>query len=210
MVARDQFVGKWQVPTSNYAMSLRSFDDVCGEVISIGERPALSIHNAAASMRMAVAEAVTNMISVPIESISSIRASANWMAACGENIEDLNLRKGVEALSNFCIDLGIAIPVGKDSLSMRTTWEKDQSNFTVKSTMTGIISAMAPVKDVRTSITTEYKNLEDPCLVLVKPNKFFRLNGSIYQDIFKTSFVDTPDIASEELMHLFDFIHIDI
>ena len=206
MVARDQFVGKWQVPTSNYAMSLRSFDDVCGEVISIGERPALSIHNAAASMRMAVAEAVTNMMSVPIESISSIRASANWMAACGENIEDLNLRKGVEALSNFCIDLGIAIPVGKDSLSMRTTWEKDQSNFTVKSPMTGIISAMAPVKDVRTSITTEYKNLEDPCLVLVKPNNFFRLNGSIYQDIFKTSFTDAPDISSEELLNLFNFI----
>ncbi len=206
MVARDQFVGKWQVPTSNYAMSLRSFDDVCGEVISIGERPALSIHNAAASMRMAVAEAVTNMMSVPIESISSIRASANWMAACGENIEDLNLRKGVEALSNFCIDLGIAIPVGKDSLSMRTTWEKGQSNFTVKSPMTGIISAMAPVKDVRASITTEYKNLEDPCLVLVKPNNFFRLNGSIYQDIFETSFTDTPDISSEELLNLFNFI----
>ncbi len=206
MVARDQFVGKWQVPTSNYAMSLRSFDDVCGEVMSIGERPALSIHNAAASMRIAVAEAVTNMMSVPIESISSIRASANWMAACGENIEDLNLRKGVEALSNFCIDLGIAIPVGKDSLSMRTTWEKDQSNFTVKSPMTGIISAMAPVKDVRTSITTEYKNLEDPCLVLVKPNNFFRLNGSIYQDIFETSFTDTPDISSEELINLFNFI----
>ena len=206
MVARDQFVGKWQVPTSNYAMSLRSFDDVCGEVISIGERPALSIHNPAASMRMAAAEAVTNMMSVPIESISSIRASANWMAACGENIEDLNLRKGVEALSNFCIDLGIAIPVGKDSLSMRTTWEKDQSNFTVKSPMTGIISAMAPVKDVRTSITTEYKNLEDPCLVLVKPNNFFRLNGSIYQNIFETSFTDTPDISSEELKHLFNFI----
>ena len=206
MVARDQFVGKWQVPTSNYAMSLRSFDDVCGEVISIGERPALSIHNAAASMRMAVAEAVTNMMSVPIESISSIRASANWMAACGENIEDLNLRKGVEALSNFCIDLGIAIPVGKDSLSMRTTWEKDQSNFTVKSPMTGIISAMAPVKDVRTSITTEYKNIEDPCLVLVKPNNLFRLNGSIYQDIFETSFTDTPDISSEELLNLFNFI----
>ncbi len=206
MVARDQFVGKWQVPTSNYAMSLRSFDDVCGEVISIGERPALSIHNAAASMRMAVAEAVTNMMSVPIESISSIRASANWMAACGENIEDLNLRKGVEALSNFCINLGIAIPVGKDSLSMRTTWEKDQSNFTVKSPMTGIISAMAPVKDVRKSITTEYKNLEDPCLVLVKPNNFFRLNGSIYQDIFETSFTDTPDISSEELLNLFNFI----
>ena len=206
MVARDQFVGKWQVPTSNYAMSLRSFDDVCGEVISIGERPALSIHNAAASMRMAVAEAVTNMMSVPIESISFIRASANWMAACGENIEDLNLRKGVEALSNFCIDLGIAIPVGKDSLSMKTTWEKDQTNFTVKSPMTGIISAMAPVKDVRASITTEYKNLEDPCLVLVKPNNFFRLNGSIYQDIFETSFTDTPDISSEELLNLFNFI----
>ena len=206
MVARDQFVGKWQVPTSNYAMSLRSFDDVCGEVISIGERPALSIHNPAASMRMAAAEAVTNMMSVPIESISSIRASANWMAACGENIEDLNLRKGVEALSNFCIDLGIAIPVGKDSLSMKTTWEKEQTNFTVKSPMTGIISAMAPVKDVRTSITTEYKNLEDPCLVLVKPNNFFRLNGSIYQDIFETSFTDTPDISSEELLNLFNFI----
>ena len=206
MVARDQFVGKWQVPTSNYAMSLRSFDDVCGEVISIGERPALSIHNPAASMRMAAAEAVTNMMSVPIESISSIRASANWMAACGENIEDLNLRKGVEALSNFCIDLGIAIPVGKDSLSMKTTWEKEQTNFTVKSPMTGIISAMAPVQDVRTSITTEYKNLEDPCLVLVKPNNFFRLNGSIYQDIFETSFTDTPDISSEELLNLFNFI----
>ena len=122
------------MPTSNYAMSSRSFDDVCGEVISI-ERPALSIHNAAASMRMAVEAVTKEDVSLSICFLSEHQL-IGWH---GRNIEDLNLRKGVEALSNFCIDLGIAIPVGKDSLSMRTTWEKDQSNFTVKSPMTGII-----------------------------------------------------------------------
>ena len=121
MVARDQFVGPYQVPVSNYSMSLRSFTSNSGEVVTIGEKPTLAIHNSSASMRMAIAEALTNMISVPIKGLDHIQVSANWMAPTNEEKENYALRSGVEALSKICIDLDISIPVGKDSLSVSYT-----------------------------------------------------------------------------------------
>ena len=122
MTARDQFVGPWQVPTSNFSMSLRSFTDHSGEVVTIGEKPTIAINNPAASMRMAMAEALTNMVSVPILGMDQIQVSANWMAASGENIEDLALRYGVEALSNFAVEFSlqclIASTAAKSSISV--------------------------------------------------------------------------------------------
>ncbi len=194
MTARDQFVGPWQVPTSNFSMSLRSFTDHCGEVVTIGEKPTLAINNPRASMRMAMAEALTNMISVPILGLEQIQVSANWMAASGENIEDLSLRNGVEALSKFAVDLGISIPVGKDSLSMRTKWEEDKNQYTVKSPLSGVITAMAPVDDVRKAITTLLDLEIDSELILVKLNNNARLGGSIFAEVHKLDIEETPDV----------------
>ena len=111
MVARDQFVGPFQVPVSDYSVSLRSFTSNFGEAISIGEKPTLAISDPSASMRMAVAEALTNMAGVVIKGLNYVQVSANWMAPTGEIHEDSALRKGVEALSKICIDLKISVPV---------------------------------------------------------------------------------------------------
>ena len=125
LVARDQLVGRYQVPTSNYAMSTKSFLSNEGDVLSIGEKPTLAIKNPAASMRMALAEALMNLISAPVKNLDLVRLSANWMAACEDENDNYALRLGVEALSKICVELGIAIPVGKDSLSMKTKWHED-------------------------------------------------------------------------------------
>ena len=205
MTARDQFVGPWQVPTSNFSMSLRSFTDHSGEVVTIGEKPTIAINNPAASMRMAMAEALTNMVSVPILGMDQIQVSANWMAASGENIEDLALRYGVEALSNFAVELGISIPVGKDSLSMRTKWEQDSKQYTVKSPLSGVITAMAPVMDVRDAVTTLLDTKIDSELILVKINNKNRLGGSIFSEVYKQDIDNTPDIDDvSSFMKLFN------
>ena len=111
MVARDQFVGPYQVPVSDYSLSMRSYTSKKGEVVSIGEKPTIAISNAGASMRMALAEALTNMAGVVIKGLNYVQVSANWMAASGDNQEDLNLRNGVEALSKLSSKLKISIPV---------------------------------------------------------------------------------------------------
>ena len=198
MTARDQLVGPWQVPTSNYSMSLRSFTDHSGEVVTLGEKPTLAINNPSASMRMAMGEALTNMVSVPIKGMNEIQVSANWMAASGENIEDLALRKGVEALSKFSIELGVSIPVGKDSLSMRTKWDEASDQYVVKSPLSGVITAMAPVQDVRKAVTTLINPDIDSSLLLVKLNSKNRLGGSILSEVYQENIQETPDIESSK------------
>ena len=143
-MARDQFVGPYQVPVSDYSLSLRSFTSNSGEVLSIGEKPTLALSNPAASMRMALAEALTNMAGVVIKGLNNVQVSANWMAASGENEEDLALREGVEALSKISIDLAVSIPVGKDSMSMRTAWDDHEQSKQVTAPLSLIISALNP------------------------------------------------------------------
>ena len=138
-------------------MSTKSFLSNEGDVLSIGEKPTLAIQNPAASMRMALAEALMNLVSAPIKNLDLVRLSANWMAACGDEEDNYALRLGVEALSAMCMKLGIAIPVGKDSLSMKTKWNEGDQEFEVKSPLSGIITAMAPVENVSMAITTEFK-----------------------------------------------------
>ena len=195
MTARDQFIGKWQVPTSNYAMALRSFDSFEGEAIAIGEKPHFAMVDAAASMRMAMSEAIMNLVSVPISSLSNIKVSANWMSATGNNVDDLNLRLGVQALSDFCVDLNIAIPVGKDSLSMSTTWDSEEHSFEVNSPLSGIITAVANVNDVRQAITTEYQNTAHPLLAYVFPDENLALEKNAI-----------PDISPDAIKSMFDFL----
>jgi phosphoribosylformylglycinamidine synthase len=198
LVARDQLVGRYQVPTSNYAMSTKSFLGNEGDVLSIGEKPTLALKNPAASMRMALAEALMNLISAPVKNLDLVRLSANWMAACGDEDENHALRQGVEALSSICIELGIAIPVGKDSLSMRTKWNEDDQELQVKSPLSGVITAMAPVEDVSLAITTEFKEYGSKDLYHLFLNDQSRLGGSIFEEVTSSRIQKVPDIDNIE------------
>ena len=199
MVARDQFVGRYQVPTSNYAMSLRSFLSNQGEVLSIGEKPTIAVQNPAASLRMALAEALMNLVSVPIHSLDLVRLSANWMAACGDDEDDYALRLGVEAISRMCLQLGISIPVGKDSLSMRTKWSDDNQDFEVKSPLSGVITAMAPVEDVSLAVTTELNCAGSKNFYHLSLGEQSRMAGSIFEEVTASHSNKSPDIDDIQL-----------
>ena len=194
LVARDQLVGKYQMPTSNYAMATKSFLGNEGDVLSIGEKPTIAIKNPGASLRMALAEALMNLSSAPVKSLDLIRLSANWMAACGDDEDNYALRLGVEALSSMCIELGIAVPVGKDSLSMRTRWSEVDKDFEVKSPLSGVITAMAPVEDVSLAITTEFNQHGSKNLYHLFLNNECRLGGSIFEEVTSSAVQEVPDI----------------
>jgi len=150
LISRDQLVGPWQVPVSDVAVTLADHYGHAGEAMAMGERTPVAVLNAPASGRLAVAEAITNLLAADVDSLSQVRLSANWMAACGEPGEDAALYATVQAVGKeLCPALGIAIPVGKDSLSMKTKWD-DKS---VVAPVSLIISAFAPVKDVRKTLT---------------------------------------------------------
>ena len=202
MVARDQFIGPYQVPVSDYSMSLRSFTSSGGEVLTIGEKPTIAINNPAASMRMAMAEALLNMSGVYIKGLDEVQVSANWMAATGEGVEDLSLRDGVEALSECCVSLNISVPVGKDSLSMKTKWQEDKSDYVVKSPLSGVITAMAPVEDVRVAVTPELNTDIQSKILHVKLNDKKRLAGSIFSQVTESQFQETPDIDDMQLLKI--------
>ena len=153
-ISRDQMVGPWQVPVSDVAVTLADYDHLHGEAMALGERTPAALLDAAASARLAVAEAITNIIAADIRSLSDVRLSANWMAACGVAGEDAALYAAVRAVGEeFCPQLGIAIPVGKDSLSMQTTWQAAGTSRCVIAPVSLIVSAFAPVQDVRRTWT---------------------------------------------------------
>ncbi|WP_349927045.1 phosphoribosylformylglycinamidine synthase [Acinetobacter sp. A1-4-2] len=199
MVARDQMVGPWQVPVADAAVTTTSLVGYTGEAMAMGERPPVALLNPAASARLAVAESISNIMSAKIEQISDIKLSANWMAAAGQPGEDQALFEGVKAIGmEMCPALGIAIPVGKDSLSMRTTWNDEGEDKSVTSPMSGVITAFAPVTDVRQILTPELKNL-DSVLVRIDLSKGqFRLGGSILAQVYKAIGSVTPDVDSFE------------
>ncbi|MFV5467371.1 phosphoribosylformylglycinamidine synthase [Acinetobacter towneri] len=195
MVARDQLVGPWQVPVADAAVTTTSLQGFTGEAMAMGERPPVALLNPAASARLAVAESISNIMSAKIDQISDIKLSANWMAAAGQKGEDQALFEGVKAIGmEMCPALGIAIPVGKDSLSMRTTWNDEGIDKSVTSPMSGVITAFAPVTDVRKTLTPELKNT-DSVLVRIDLSKGqFRLGGSILAQVYKAIGSVTPDV----------------
>ena len=197
MVARDQMVGRWQVPVADAAVTTTSLQGFTGEAMAMGERPPVALLNPAASVRLAVAEAITNIASANIEQLSDIKLSANWMAAAGQKGEDQALFEAVKTVGmEICPALGIAIPVGKDSLSMRTTWEDDGVNKSVTSPVAGVMTAFAPVADVRKTLTPELKNT-DSILVRIDLSKGqFRLGGSILAQVYKAIGATAPDVDS--------------
>nr|WP_315489994.1 phosphoribosylformylglycinamidine synthase [uncultured Rhodoferax sp.] len=164
---RDQMVGPWQVPVADCAVTLADFKGFAGEAMSMGERTPLAALDAPASGRMAVAEAITNLLAAPIE-LPRVKLSANWMAACGEPGEDAALYATVKAVGlELCPALGVSIPVGKDSLSMRTQWKDENTDKKVTSPVSLIVSAFATLADVRGSLTPQLNASEDTTLVLV-------------------------------------------
>jgi len=169
LVARDQLVGPWQIPVADCAVTAVSFDSNAGEAMAIGERTPLALVDAPASARMAVAEAITNIAAAAIGPLSHIKLSANWMGAAGHRGEDEKLFRAVEAVGMvLCPALGITIPVGKDSLSMRTAWRDSQGHpKTVTAPLSLVISAFAPVLDIRQTCTPQLQFQDCPPTVLV-------------------------------------------
>ena len=167
MISRDQMVGPWQVPVADVAVSLNSYDGYGGEAMAMGERSPVAVLNAPASGRLAVGEAITNILAADIRSLGDIRLSANWMAACGEPGEDADLYATVRAVGvELCASLGLTIPVGKDSLSMRTAWQDAAGGHAVIAPVSVVISAFAPIEDARATLTPEL-DLEQPSRLLL-------------------------------------------
>jgi phosphoribosylformylglycinamidine synthase len=155
-ISRDQMVGPWQVPVSDVAVTLSDYHHYSGEAMAVGERTPAALLSAPAAARLAVAESITNLLAADVGALSDVRLSANWMAACGSEGEDAALYDAVRAIGEqFCPQLSLAIPVGKDSLSMKTAWRSDGVERVVAAPVSLIVSAFAPVRDVRRTWTPE-------------------------------------------------------
>jgi len=202
LVSRDQMVGRWQVPVANASVTLTDYHGFSGEVMSMGERTPLAILDASAAGRIAIGEALTNMASAWVGDLSRTVLSANWMAAAGHAGEDVRLYDCVKAVGmELCPQLGITIPVGKDSLSMKTRWQGDDGEKSVTAPLSLIISAFAPVADVRKTVTPDIK----PCaensylLMLDFGNGLNRLGASALAQVYSQTGkrgADLDDVAS--------------
>lgn len=187
MVVRDQMVGPWQVPVADCAVTTVSYDSYKGEAMSMGERTPLALLDAPASGRMAIAEAITNIAATRIARIEDIKLSANWMCAAGHQGEDEKLYRTVQAVGmELCPELGITIPVGKDSMSMRTSWKDGNQDKAVTAPLSLVISAFSPVMDVRQTLTPQLRTDKgDTDLILVDlGNGKNRLGGSILAQVY--------------------------
>ncbi|WP_200236487.1 phosphoribosylformylglycinamidine synthase [Thiohalocapsa halophila] len=213
LVARDQMVGPWQVPVADCAVTLTDYDGLTGEAMAVGERTPLALLDAPAAGRMAVAEAITNIAAAPIGQLGDIKLSANWMAAAGHAGEDARLYDTVRAVGQeLCPALGIAIPVGKDSMSMRTVWQgADGTEHVMAAPLSLIVSAFAPVTDASRSLTPQLRAepaaalaLEDTDLVLVDLGRGQdRLGGSSLAQVFGRVGSTPPDLDDPALLRGF-------
>ena len=199
LVHRDQMVGPWQVPVADAAVTANTFNGYTGEAMAMGERTPLALFDAAASGRMAVGEALTNILSADIAALGDIKLSANWMVAAGYGTEDDRLYKTVEAIAmELCPALGICIPVGKDSMSMRTVWEEDGEAKSNTAPLSLVISAFAPLADVRGTLTPQLRTDRGASLlVLVDLGRGKnRLGGSALGQVFNQLEGVAPDLDS--------------
>ena len=197
LTVRDQMVGPWQVPVADCAVTAMSFEGILGEAMAMGERTPLAVIDAAASGRMAIGEAITNIAAAPIRAISDIKLSANWMAACGQPGEDAALYDTVRTVGmELCPALGISIPVGKDSLSMRTTWREAGEEKSVTSPVSLIASSFAPVHDIRRVLTPQLcTNAGDTSLIFIDLGRGKnRLGASALAQVTKQIGNSVPDV----------------
>lgn len=204
MNSRDPMVGPWQVPVADCAVTLMSFDGYAGEAMAMGERTPLAVIDAAAASRMAIGEAITNIAAADVE-LADIKLSCNWMAACGQPGEDAKLFDAVRAASELCQQLGISVPVGKDSLSMKTAWREGSEDRLVTAPVSLIASAAAQVGDVRRSLTPQLSTDIDSSLLLVDLGAGRnRMGGSIVAQVTRQIGNDAPDV--EEPVKLAGFV----
>jgi len=210
LVSRDQMVGPWQVPVANAAVTAASFTSHCGEAMAMGERTPLALLNAPASARMAIAEAVTNIASAAIADISDIKLSANWMVAAGHPGEDARLYAAAQAVGmELCPELGICVPVGKDSMSMRTVWQQDGEQRSVTAPMSLVISAFAPVTDVRRTVTPQLQTGqgETDLLLIDLGHGRNRVGGSALVQVYRELGAEAPDLDKpQDLKNLFALV----
>ena len=205
LTARDQMVGRYQTPVADCAVTKMGFDTYRGEAMAMGEKPAVALFDAPASGRMCIGEAITNLAAVNIGDIGNIKLSANWMAACGNAGEDEKLYRTVAAVSETCQDLGISIPVGKDSLSMKTVWQENGAQKSVTSPLSLVITGFAPVADVRKTVTPELKNVADSVLLLVDLGfGKARMGGSALAQVYNETGGEAPDIDAGSLKAFYD------
>jgi phosphoribosylformylglycinamidine synthase len=205
MVARDQMVGPWQVPVSDVAVTTSAFDTYYGEAMSIGERTPVALLNHAASARLAVAESLTNIAGTNIGDIKRIKLSANWMSASNHPGEDAGLYAAVKAIGEeLCPELGLTIPVGKDSMSMKTAWQENGEEKAVTSPLSLVITAFGAVKDVRKTITPQLRQMDGASLMLIDlGNKQNRMGGSCLAQVYGKLGQTTPDVDSAQQLKSF-------
>ncbi len=201
LVARDQMVGPWQVPVADVAVTCADFEHYHGEAMCMGERTPIAVLDAPASGRMAVAEALTNLAAASVLRREDIKLSANWMAACGHAGEDAALYDTVQAVGlAFCPALGLSIPVGKDSLSMKTVWQQDGEAQAMVSPVSLIVSAFAPVDDVRRTLTPQLHDEDSSIWLIDLGAGKKRLGGSALAQVFSATGDTPPDIDSPALL----------
>lgn len=202
LVARDPMVGPWQVPVADCAVTTLNYSGFKGEAMAIGERTPLAVIDSAAASRMAIAEAVTNIAAADVN-LATVKLSANWMAACGVDGEDAKLYAAVKAARDLCLNLGISIPVGKDSCSMRTTWKDGVTDKSVTSPVSLVVSAAGPVSDVRLTVTPELKGTASRLIAFDFGAKKCRMGGSILAQVLQNFGSVAPDFTDTEALKNF-------
>jgi len=205
LVCRDQTVGPWQVPVADVGVTATGYADVTGEALALGERAPIAVIDAPASARMAIAEALTNIAAARIRKLPDVKLSANWMASAATPGEDAALYKAVEAVGmELCPALGIAIPVGKDSLSMRAQWTTGEGRQEVKAPVSLVVTAFAPVVDVRKTLTPQCVLSEDTDLLLIDfGHGKDRLGGSALAQVYGVEGGRPPDLDDPRVLKLF-------
>ncbi len=206
MTARDQMVGPWQEPVADVAVTASGFSATSGEAMAVGERTPAAVRDAAASGRLAVAEAITNIAAAPIAALDKVRLSANWMAAAGFEGDDADLFDTVRAVGmELCPELGIAIPVGKDSLSMRTRWtDESGGERCVAAPVSLVVSAFAPVTDVRATSTPQLETAGESLLLLLDLSAGRdRLGGSCLAQVYGQIGGETADLDEPARLEAF-------
>ena len=209
LCARDQMVGPWQTPAADVAVSAAGFDTYRGYAMAAGERPAIALDAPAASARIAAAEALTNIAAADIGEIGKVKLSANWMADCGDADGRGGLRSAVCGLADsFCRDLGVAIPMGKDSLFMADKWRDENGRaLEVKSPLTAVILSFAPVGDIRKTLTPQLAaDRGDTVIIRIRPAGQTRMGGSILAQAYSQIGAGTPDISADEMRRLWDCV----
>jgi phosphoribosylformylglycinamidine synthase len=207
MTARDQMVGPWQVPVADVAVTTMGYQGYLGEAFAMGERTPLAVFDAPASGRMAIGEALTNLAAADIGDLGKVKLSANWMAPCGVPGEDARLFDTVAAVSELCKAIGVSIPVGKDSLSMRTAWEDQGVKKQVVSPLSVVITSFAAVDDVRKTKTPQLAIDQGETDLLLLDLGKNRLGGSCLAQVYNATGSDAPDVDEPaKLKGLFDAV----